>query len=356
MTKHVQDFINNMLKNNIFTTFFSVVGLPSVLFFLKDKYNHRKKIAVEAEEVYNVNSLNGSPELVNDSMKQYSNLIYNKVTVKSLNKEVVSSIILTKIKKEPNDLVDIRYDGGLYVDKQKFLLIAYNNGNKKGETGELKITVSAIEKGTRNKDILESYIIDSSFLEPGEVIGQYKIDLLKYKDRFENTENYDSLEIQFEDSKRSIPKYISFYDRNSGRFTVQLGAIGGSQIQEVPFFNLSNSKEEEVRNCSQPVDGISDIYFSIFVDDNCLLSYTVILKSNCKKIKSKFRHTIRIRIPKYKQEKTCSFGKFYYLINKYNPDLLDFKYSLDTIRDLQSDLVFDKYEAAKKYAKVTFSD
>ena len=78
------------------------------------------------------------------------------------------------------------------------------------------------------------------------------------------------------------------------------------------------------------------------------------MKSKSNKIKSKYRHTIKIRIPKYKQEKTCVFGYFYLLIRDHNPDLLDFNYSLDTVKDLQKDLVFDKYEAAQKYAKVTF--
>ena len=48
------------------------------------------------------------------------------------------------------------------------------------------------------------------------------------------------------------------------------------------------------------------------------------------------------------------FGYFYLLIRDHNPDLLDFNYSLDTVKDLQKDLVFDKYEARQKYAKVTF--
>lgn len=42
------------------------------------------------------------------------------------------------------------------------------------------------------------------------------------------------------------------------------------------------------------------------------------------------------------------------VLRDHNPDLLDFNYSLDTVKDLQKDLVFDKYEAAQKYAKVTF--
>lgn len=333
---------------------FSVIVGPFLLHYLKDKYNKRKKITIEAEEIYNVNSFTGVPELVDDSTNQYSNLIYNKVTVKTVNPEVISSIALNRIRKEPNNLADIRYDGGLYVNKQKYLLIAYNNGNQRGETGDINITVSAIKKGTRDKDILNSFVSTSSTLSPGAVIGQHNIDLLEYKDIFENNEEYISIEIQFEDHKNSIPKGLGEYNRDTGRFVTRLGAGSGPSIQEVPFFNLSKTTKKEERPCSQHIENISDIYFTVFVEESCVLSYIVELKSKSNKIKSKYRHTIKIRIPKYKQEKTCMYGSFYGLINNHNPDLLDFDYSLDTVKDLQKDLVFDKYEAAQKYAKVTF--
>ena len=119
----LNDIFNSVIKNGgLFAIIFSVIGGPFLLHFLKDKYNKRKKITIEAEEIYNVNSLNGVPELVDDSTNQYSNLIYNKVTVKTINPEVISSITLNRIRKEPNNLADIRYDGGLYVDKQKVLV------------------------------------------------------------------------------------------------------------------------------------------------------------------------------------------------------------------------------------------
>ena len=212
-----------------------------------DKYNKRKKITIEAEEIYNVNSLTGVPELVDDSTNQYSNLIYNKVTVKTVNPEVISSIALNRIRKEPNNLADIRYDGGLYVDKQKYLLIAYNNGHQRGETGDINITVSAIKKGTRDKVRLDSFISISSSLSPGAVISQHKVDLLEYKDIFENNEEYVSLEIQFEDHKNSIPKGGGSYNRDTGRFGAALGAAPKLPIQEAPFFNLSKTTKKEER-------------------------------------------------------------------------------------------------------------
>ena len=354
----MNNIFNSVIENRgLFAIIFSAIGAiggPFLLHFLKDKYNKRKKITIEAEVIYNVNSLTGEPELVNDSANQYSNLIYNKVTVKTVNPEVITSIALNEIGKKPNDLADIRYDGGLYEAKQKYLLIAYNNGNQSGETGVINITVSAIKKGTMDKVRLDSFISISSSLSPGVVISQHKVDLLKYKDKFGNNEEYDSLEIQFKDHKNSIPKGVAVYNRDTGHFETGLGASPGPSIKEVPFFNLSKTTKKEERPCSQHIENISDIYFTVFVEESCVLSYRVELKSKSKKIKSKSSLTIKIRVPKYKQEKTCMYGYFYCLIKDHNPDLLDFNYSLDTVKDLQKDLVFDIYEAAQKYAKVTF--
>ena len=82
----LNDIFNSVIKNGgLFAIIFSVIGGPFLLHFLKDKYNKRKKITIEAEEIYNVNSFTGVPELVDDSTNQYSNLIYNKVTVKTVN-------------------------------------------------------------------------------------------------------------------------------------------------------------------------------------------------------------------------------------------------------------------------------
>ena len=117
---------------------------------------------------------------------------------------------------------------------------------------------------------------------------------------------------------------------------------------------MSNSDKKEEKFCSQKIENVSDVYFTVFVDKDCLLSYSVILKSNRNKIKGRMKRSIRIRIPKYKQEKTCKFGCFYLLIRKNNPDLVSFKYSLETVKDLNKDLVFDKYETAKKYANAKF--
>lgn len=352
----MNDIFNSAIKNNgIYIIIFTGLLLPFLLHIIKDKYNKRKKIKIEAEEIYNVNNLTGVPERVNDSTNQYSNLIYHKVTVKAVTPEVISSITLNKISKKENKLADIRYDGGFYENKQKHLLIAYNNGNLRGETGDINVTVWAIKNATMVKVKLRSFTFNSLELSPGEVIGKYKVDLLEYKDSFKNNEEFTRLEIQFEDHKNSIPEAIALYNRDTDCFEVNMGSAGQkNSIQKCPCFVLSKTTQEEVLPCSQPVKGISDVCFMIFVKESCVLSYTVELKSGSKIIKSNISTHIKIRIPNYKQEKTRFYGCFYYLISNHNPDLLDFIYSWDTVKKLQTDLVFDKHEAAEKYVGVKF--
>lgn len=358
----IEFLINKITENNYLLVISLIAAISTKIIFpfikdwLKDKYDRRKKISIESEVIYNVNSSNGGFELVNDSTKQYSNLIYNEITVKSLNKETISSIILKNIKKEPNEISDIRYDGGLYKEQQKHLLIAYNNGNTKGETGDITIKISATKDGV-SEDELETIISPSIYIEPGMVTGRYKIDLLNFKTIFENNKEFSALKIFFMDEKRNTIFKDSFlYNRETNQFESAVGAGPGPSIQEVPFFNLSNSKKKEEINCSQLIEETSNIYFTVFVDDDCKLYYKVVLKSKRKKIKSRKKHCIKIRIPKYKQERTSRYGCFYSLIKNYNPDLSDFEYSWEMVKELQSELVFNKYEAAEKYAKAKFDN
>ena len=49
----LNDIFNSVIKNGgLFAIIFSVIGGPFLLHFLKDKYNKRKKITIEAEEIY----------------------------------------------------------------------------------------------------------------------------------------------------------------------------------------------------------------------------------------------------------------------------------------------------------------
>ena len=66
---------------------------------LRDKYQKRKAISIESVEIFNSRRTNSKK----NSSKYFSNLIYNELKLKSVNKEVVSSIVLKNIKKIPEN-------------------------------------------------------------------------------------------------------------------------------------------------------------------------------------------------------------------------------------------------------------
>ena len=77
---------------------------------LRGKYLKRKEISIESVEIFNSRKTKSKK----DSSKEYfSNLIYNELKLKSVKKEVISSIVLKNISKIPNDYYDIQYDAGI---------------------------------------------------------------------------------------------------------------------------------------------------------------------------------------------------------------------------------------------------
>jgi dissimilatory sulfite reductase (desulfoviridin) alpha/beta subunit len=101
------------------------------------------------------------------------------------------------------------------------------------------------------------------------------------------------------------------------------------------------------RNCPDAM--VKDIAFTIFVDENCILSYKVILKSANYTVKSDILHKVNIRIPVYNQEQTSIFGDFYHLIKDFNPNVTPFSYSVEIIKHLKNDIVYDKFKIAEKF-------
>ena len=81
------------------------------------------------------------------------------------------------------------------------------------------------------------------------------------------------------------------------------------------------------------------------------MEYNVAIKSGKKKIKSEEKHSLDIRVPVYKQEKGGFYGDFYSLLLELKHALNDdIDYNKDLIKSLKSDLIYDKYYAARKFA------
>ena len=308
---------------------------------LRDKYLKRKVISIESVEIFNSRKTKSKK----DSSKEYfSNLIYNELKVKSVNKEVISSIVLKNIKKIPNNYCDIQYDGGFNDRNQKYLFLAYNNGNLKGISDELKITINTIEKSTMKEQSVEVFTIKPETLLPGEVTNMSIINLQNYVSIFKKNNKLEAIAIKAESLNGELPTAYAIYNSNDEKFYTSLGAISKKEDYEVVLFDLRQCNEKEEVLCSKIITGISDLRFAIFVDENCILSYKIMLKSGKIKIKNNATYTLNIRIPFYKQENTTLYGDLYHFVLENNKDFEEFNYGYDIIKHLKKSIVFDKYE------------
>lgn len=307
---------------------------------LRDKYLKRKKISIESVEIFNSRKTKSKK----NSSKYFSNLIFNELKLKSVNKEVISSIVLKNIKKVPNNYCDIQYDGGVNDCNQKYLFLAYNNGNLKGISDELKITINTIEKSTMKEQTVEVFTIKPQILLPGEVTNMSIINLQNYVSIFKKNNKLEIIAIKAESLNGELPTAYAIYNSNEEKFYTSLVAISKKEDYEVVLFDLRKCNDEEEVLCSKIITGISDLRFAIFVDENCILSYKIMLKSRKRKIKNNLTYTLNIRIPFYKQENTTLYGDLYHFVLENNKDFEEFNYGYDIIKHLKKSIVFDKYE------------
>lgn len=321
---------------------------------IKDKYGRRKQITIEGEELFNINGENGDLERVDSLNSIYSNYIYNQITLKSINKDTITSIKLIDILKKPEGVPDIRYDGGFNSGIQKFILIAYNNGDIIGKSEEISLEITAEKSATLEKRILKNDQIQTKYIKPGDVISKHILDLSDFYDFFNQNIEYSTLLVNFKTSSRSIFSELLRFDRKTSKFWILPPVLSLAPNQWTPFFNLSGNIKEIELPCTKNISETSQIGFAVYVDESCLLSYRVVLKSKNKVIKSDRIHEVRIRIPKYKQEHSSKYGIFYYFVNKINPEYQEFTYSIDDVRNRAIDIIFDKEAAAKEYSNAKF--
>lgn len=312
---------------------------------LRDKYLKRKEISIESVEIFNSRKTKSKK----DSSKEYfSNLIYNELKLKSVNKEVISSIVLKNISKIPNDYSDIQYDAGINNCNQKYLLLAYNNGNLEGVSHEVKITVNAIEDSTLKEQTVEKFTIAPQTLLPGEVRSTSIINLESYVSIFKGNSKLKNIAIKAESLNGELSTVYASYNSDDEKFYTRLGAIPKKEHFDVVLFDLRQCNDKEEIRCSKIITDISDLHFAIFVDENCILSYKIMLKSGKREIKNNITYTLNIRIPFYKQENTTLYGDLYHFVLENNKDFEEFNYRYDYIKHLKKSIVFDKYEEFKE--------
>lgn len=321
---------------------------------IKEINARRKKITIEGEELFNINGENGELERVDSLNGIYSNYIYNQLALKSLNKDTITSIQLIDIIKQPERVPDIRYDGGFNSAIQKFILIAYNNGDTVGKSEEISLEITAEKRATLEKRILKNYQIQTKYIKSGEVTSKYILELSDFYDFFNQNIEYSTLLVNFKTSSRSIFSELLRFDRKTGKFRIDPPILSAAPNQWTPFFNLSGNIKEIELSCTKNISETSQIGFAVYVDESCLLSYKVVLKSRDKVIKSDRIHKLHIRIPKYKQEHSKKNGIFYSFVNKINPEYQEFTYSIDDVRNRANNIIFDKEAAAREYSNAKF--
>lgn len=333
---------------------------PIIVHSLKNRFDNAKKIAIVGNSILNINNRSGVPEPATSGQQLYSNFILNTLTVENKRSatQSVTEIELYNIRKNNNVFQDIQYDGGFYDRNQKFVLLAYNNGTEESMVDQYIIKITRLEKDTF-KEIYETEkkLQNPSILKSGDIKSLIILPFDEFVSEFEQNSKLHYLKISiFDNTGKEIPNLmlIVTYDRNEKRFYNDPRGFAGPSIGEIPLINLlEDTKQQSVTCFQQLTPGANDVKFSVLVDRSCKLKYNVAVKCGKKRIKAKQKYFMDIRVPVYKQERGTFYGDFYILLFKMNHALNDdIDYNKDLINTLKSDLIYDKYYAARTFANV----
>ena len=342
----------------ILSLIITVIVGPIIVHRSKNRFDNEKKIEIVGNSISNINNRNGAPEPATSESPIYSNFLLNTLTVENKRSvtQSVTEIELYNIKKETNDFSDIQYDGGFYDRNQKFVLLAYNNGTKESFVEQCTVKFIRCEKDTF-KEVYETEKVlqESLILKQGDIRSLIICSFDEFVSEFEQNSKLYLLKVSvFNIKGKEIPNLMLAvaYDSREKRFHIVARGSAGSSMGEVPLINLIEDTTQKSVTCSQKLTaGANDVNFYILVDRSCSLKYDVAIKSGEKTIKGKEKYSLDIRIPVYKQEKGGFYGDFYIFLQDQKIELnQDVDYNKDLIKSLKSDLIYDKYYAARKFA------
>ena len=331
---------------------------PIIVHSLKNRFDNAKKIDIVGNSILNINNRNGVPEPAASGQQLYSNFLLNTLTVENKRSAIqsVTEIELYNIRKNNNDFQDIQYDGGFYDINQKFVLLTYNNGTKESMVDQYIVKFTRLEKDTF-KEIYETQKVlqNPLILKSGDIKSLIILPFDEFVSEFEQNTKLQFLKITiFDNTGKEIPNLmlIVVYDRNEKRFRNSPLGFAGSVMGEVPLINLLEDTKQKSVTCFQRLTpGSNDVKFTVLVDRSCKLKYNVAVKCGKKRIEDKHKYSIDIRVPVYKQERGTFYGDFYTFLFKMNHALNDdIDYNKDLINTLKSDLIYDKYYAARTFA------
>lgn len=324
--------------------FFAICGtgllFPLITYFIKYWWEKRKRITIEAEELFRIDR-NGILEKINEDKEYYSNPFYHRITVKSNNEETISAIELYDIKIENKEFSEIRFDVGFNEELQKYILIAINNGNTTIDIDNAFINISFVEKITFR--IIESQKIElpKMFLNSGEVVSMITIDMVNYNKKFNQDLNLYALRIESQINTQTVPLMHIIYDQANNIFRGPQLGCGLEPANDFLIFNIIENQKCIKKECAYIVQNVKHLGFVSMIEKSCQLRYKVRLFSKKKTIISDKLHVLNIRIPKYCIERDSICGPFYLWVLKINPNLEKFKITFDVVSEQNKNLIYN---------------
>lgn len=336
----------------------SVLG-PLFVHFGKNIFDNSKKIIISGNVISNINNKSGVKEPIVSNPKVCSNFIFNHLTVENKRRvsQAITEIELYDIKKQDYLIQDIQYDGGFYDKNQKFVLLAYNNGNTDALSNGNSINYYVYESILQEGHLIKNIQMEKTIIKSGDVQSLIIDSFVQFYDLFETHDKLQELKVVVVDRKGKELKNLLLwlhYDRENKKFVNHPRGFAGASIEDVPLLNLTTDAKKQSVGCIQKVlAGANEVDFTILVDRTCQLEYKIKLKSGKKSFKDKNTYNLIIRMPVYVQERGGFFGDFYQFLLVNNNNLENsFKYDKDLIASLNKELIFDRYKAARKFARV----
>ncbi|MGQ7426752.1 hypothetical protein [Streptococcus suis] len=345
----------------IFTFVITVVIGPIFVNFIKIKIEKSGSIKITGNQILNIDGKTGHPKNNIKNVDFFSNLVMNRLSIENSysSSKRITKIELYDIELKSECYTDIQFDGGLYLQEQKVVLLAYNNGNSVGNIMNSSIEISILTNDSSRFISVKVEDIADIKLESGEIQTIFIQEMAEFSSIFEEHQNYSALKLTLLDPEKSNDSPIElmmFYDRNQKKF---LGPnLGGCAYppELIPVLRVTEKNNKISATTSVDLaSGASSLDFLILSDISCLLSYKIKLYSGKKKIKYVSENKLKIRVPVYYQEEGRFYGVFYLLVlKKIDIKSLTYNFKIDKkyVESIDKTLLYDRYEAVRQFYNV----
>lgn len=353
----VISFVFDLIQKNLWSV---VGGFSLVIYWLfQNWFRHTKLILFEGEQFFNINNSNGLPERNSPNEKYFSNFIMHQLTIHNKREisQAITKIKLFNIEKIDKKFSDIQFDGGFYDTSQKFVLLAYNNGNDLSEKIIRYVRINSYEDRLQNETLLGEIKINVDPIESGNLVCLYEKKFFELADKFTKNLNLYSLSIElFDENYTELNNLKTFliFDRRENKFRNTPKGASFPPVEQLPIFYIEKSTSEITLSCSQELQsGNNNIEYLILVNETCSLDFNLSVFVGDKEFVSKQKFHLDVRLPIYRQEHGSFLGSFYFLLkSKENQINRGMVFTMEQISILEKNLIYDKYGTAKKFYNV----